>query len=63
VVRLTATIDEHGDVKNVKVLSGDVILGAAARTAVMHWKYKPALLNGKPVSTTTEIQVLFGERK
>jgi protein TonB len=63
VVRLTATIDEHGDVKDVKVLSGDVILGAAARNAVMKWKYKPALLNGKPVLTSTDIQVLFGERK
>jgi protein TonB len=63
VVRLTATIDEHGNVKNVKVLSGDVILAASARNAVLLWKYKPAILNGQPVPTNTEISITFGERK
>jgi TonB family protein len=62
-VRLSATIDEHGNIKDVKVLSGDVILAASARNAVLLWKYKPATLNGKPVATTTEIQILFGDRK
>ncbi|HJZ96784.1 MAG TPA: energy transducer TonB [Candidatus Solibacter sp.] len=62
-VRLTATIDEHGDIKNVKVLSGDVLLAASARDAVKLWKYKPAILNGRPVATSTEIQIVFGEKK
>jgi TonB family protein len=62
VVRLTADIDEHGVVKNVKVLSGDPILGTAAKNAVVMWKYKPATLNGQPVSTPTEIQFVFGDR-
>jgi TonB family protein len=62
VVRLAADIDEHGVVKNVRVLSGDPLLGTAAKNAVVMWKYKPATLNGQPVSTPTEIQFVFGDR-
>ncbi len=60
-VRMEASIDEHGDVKSVKVLAGDPILTAAAKTAVMQWKYKPATLNGKPIATVSVIQIVFGE--
>ncbi len=58
-VRLTASIDEHGDVKNVKILGGNPLLAAAARNAVMQWKYRPATLNGQPVSTSAEIRFDF----
>jgi protein TonB len=61
-IRLSAMIDEHGDVKNVKVLSGDIVLGAAAKAAVQKWKYKPAMLNGNPIQSETLIQIVFGER-
>jgi protein TonB len=59
-VRLVADIDARGDVKNVRVVSGDPVLGVAARNAVALWKYKPATLNGRPVSTPTEIRLVFG---
>ena len=49
-------------VKNVKVLSGDIVLGAAAKAAVQKWKYKPAMLNGNPIQSETLIQIVFGER-
>jgi protein TonB len=61
-VRLTATIDEHGNVNNVKIVSGDVLLGAAAKNALLTWKYKPATLNGRPIATPTEIEIVFGDR-
>jgi len=61
-VRLEATIDERGAVKNVKVLSGHPILAAAARTAVLMWKYKAATLNDRPIASNTMITIRFGER-
>jgi len=62
VVRLTAAIDEHGAVNNVRIVSGDAVLAGAAKSAVMTWKYKPATLNGRPIATTTEIQIVFGDQ-
>jgi protein TonB len=61
-VRLSATVDEHGVVKNVSILSGDPVLAAAAKQAVLQWKYKPATLNGQPITTTATIQIAFGDR-
>jgi protein TonB len=61
-VRLIAEIDERGNVKNVKILTGNAALSAAAKSAVMLWKYRPATLNGQPISTTSEITIVFKER-
>jgi outer membrane biosynthesis protein TonB len=55
-------IKENGDVGAIRVLSGDAVLAGAARAAVAGWKYKPAMLNGRPVSSTTEIQMVFGNQ-
>jgi protein TonB len=62
-VRMEASIDEKGSVTSVRVLSGDVILAAAAKSTVMKWKYKPGTLNGRPIPTQMNVQVAFGERK
>jgi protein TonB len=62
VVRLSAVIDENGDVGAIKILSGSAVLAGAAKTAVASWKYRPAMLNGRPVSSTTEIQMVFEDR-
>jgi TonB family protein len=59
VVSLGATISKDGDVTNVKQLSGDKSLGAAAVDAVKEWKYKPYLLDGHPVEVQTTISVDF----
>ena len=61
-VRMEALVDEYGAVKNVTIVSGDPILAAAAKTAVLKWKYKPATLNGQPIAISVAIQVLFGDR-
>jgi protein TonB len=60
VVRMEATIDERGAVKNVKVVSGDAVLAAAARSAAQKWIYKAATLNGLPIASSVTIQVSFG---
>ena len=58
-VRLEATVDERGAVKNVKTLGGNPMLATAAVQAVKMWKYKAATNGGKPVPTTISIQVEF----
>ncbi len=60
-VRLTAQIDEHGNVKSVDTVAGNPLLVAAAKKAVMQWKYKPATLNGKPVPASAQIRIDFVE--
>jgi len=58
-VQLIATISKDGDITNVKVLSGDAILGRAAMEAVKQWKYQPYLLDNQPVEIQTQITVNF----
>jgi periplasmic protein TonB len=58
-VELAATISKDGDIKDVKVLSGNSQLSQAAVQAVKQWKYRPYLLNGEPVEIQTQITVDF----
>ena len=58
-VLLDATIDKEGNVKNLKVLKGDAVLGHAALDAVRQWRYKPYYLDGVPVDIETQITVNF----
>src|ERR1017187_7449659 len=59
VVQIEAMIGIDGKVRNAKVLSGNPMLQKAAIDAVMEWKYKPALLNGKPVESPVQIKLNF----
>ncbi len=58
-VELMATISKSGDISQVKVLSGDAQLTAAAIDAVKQWKYRPYLLNGEPVEIQTQVTINF----
>jgi protein TonB len=58
-VALEANISSNGDVTDVKVTSGDEILGRAASDAVKQWKYKPYYLNSQPVAIRTQIKLNF----
>ncbi len=58
-VQLQATVTKEGDIKNLKVLSGDGLLSHAAVDAVKQWKYKPYYLNSEPVEIETQIVVNF----
>jgi TonB family protein len=58
-VQLEATIDKEGNVKNLKVISGDPTLARAAADAVRQWRYKPYYLDGDPVEIQTQITVNF----
>jgi TonB family protein len=58
-VELLANVSKDGRITNIKVLSGDAMLTAAATEAVRQWQYRPYLLNGQPLEVETQISVSF----
>jgi protein TonB len=59
VVEFTAVISKRGTIDNLQLVSGHPLLVAAAREAILQWRYKPTLLNGEPVEVITNIVVNF----
>jgi protein TonB len=58
-VVLEATIDEHGVVKDLRVVRSIPLLDRAAIEAVSKWRYTPTRLNGSPVAVLMTVQVTF----
>ncbi|HEY6252043.1 MAG TPA: energy transducer TonB [Candidatus Angelobacter sp.] len=58
-VVLKATIGKKGDVESVRAVSGHPILIQSAMDAVRQWKYKPYVVNGKPVAVETTVTVKY----
>ena len=58
-VGLQAVIDEVGEVRNLRTVSGDAVLARAAIDAVRQWRYQPYRLNGQPVKMPIQITVNF----
>jgi protein TonB len=60
IVTVRCTIDEHGDVTEAVVVksSADVFQKPAVE-ALQRWKFKPATLEGKAVSTKALIPIKF----
>lgn len=58
-VVLLAVIGKDGTVQNVRVQSGLSMLAQAAIEAVKQWRYRPYLLNGKPVEIDSQITITF----
>ncbi len=58
-VVVDAIIDEHGDVVEVKVVSGPPLLMQSALDAVRQWKYQPTFLNDQPVAVQLNVIVEF----
>jgi TonB family protein len=56
-VVLVITVDEEGNVSEIKVTNGHPLLYEAAVMAVRQWKYSPTLLNGEPVPVITTVTV------
>ncbi len=59
VVEFTAVISKSGSIENLQLVHGHPMLVAAARDAILQWRYKPTLLNGEPVEVITNIIVNF----
>ena len=58
-VELRAIIATDGTVRSVEVVSGKPIFVKAAAEAVLHWRYRPTLLDGAPVEVATFVTVDF----
>lgn len=59
VVEIEAVIDEHGNVVQMKAVSGSGLLIPAAMRAVAQWKYEPTYLNGVPYPVDLTVEVTF----
>ncbi len=60
VVIVEAIIDKQGNVTDARVLRGlPMGVSEAATAAIQKWKYKPATLNGRPVSVYLTVTVTF----
>ncbi|MFZ0411209.1 MAG: TonB family protein [Candidatus Acidiferrales bacterium] len=58
-VKLRVTVAVDGSIAHAETLSGPPLLAAAAVKAVQQWSYKPALLNGRPISVQQNITIAF----
>ncbi|MFD2096243.1 energy transducer TonB [Corallincola platygyrae] len=60
-VVLKIVVDETGSTKHVDVIesSPEAIFDKAARKAVMKWKWKPAIVNGKAEEQSTSVKLTF----
>jgi len=58
-VVIEAIIDEHGDIVEMKVVSGPPLLIQSALDAVRRWKYEPTYLNDQPVPVQLNVTVAF----
>lgn len=58
-VVLDLEVDPSGSVSAAKAISGPPVLRAAALDAVKRWKFAPATLGGKPVSSNQTVKVDF----
>lgn len=58
-VVIDALIDANGRVTTMKVISGPTLLHQAAKDALKQWKYRPATLDGNPVSMHLTVKLQF----
>lgn len=59
IVIFQAMIGVDGQIRDLQLQEGHPLLVAAARNAILQWRYRPTLLNGKPVEVVTTITVRF----
>jgi TonB family protein len=59
IVKLILSIDEEGNVIDVRLQSGHPFLNDAAINAAKQWKYVPILLSAEPVPVVETVAVIF----
>ena len=58
-VELRAIISTAGTIESLEVLSGDPLFIQSALAAVREWRYRPTILNGRPIEVDTHITVIY----
>ena len=56
---MRTTIGEFGQVMDVKRVSGSLSLLPAVMSAIRQWRYKPTLLNNRPVQAQQDVTIEF----
>jgi TonB family protein len=59
IVKVEITVNEAGDVVDVKKTTGPLLLQAAAKDAIKKWKFKPFVREGQPVKANGFINFNF----
>ena len=59
-VRVAIVVDTTGKVISVKAIDGSPVLRGSAELAVKEWRFKPATMNGKPVTGSGTVSIMFG---
>ena len=58
-VELRAIIATDGTIQSLQVVSGDPLFIRSALDAVQQWRYRPTILNGRPMEIDTFITVIY----
>ena len=58
-VKLHVVVAANGEIQSFRTVSGPESLAQAAMAAVREWRYRPTLLNGKPVETQEDVSFVF----
>jgi len=58
-VELHALISPTGTIESLEVISGDPFFIQSALAAVREWRYRPTILNGRPIEVDTHITVIY----
>jgi hypothetical protein len=58
-VKVRTTIGKLGQVLDTKLVSGSIALLPAAMSAIRLWRYKPTLLNKRPIQAQQDITIEF----
>jgi protein TonB len=58
-VELHALISSEGRIESLEVISGDPLFIQSALAAVREWRYRPTILNGRPIEVDTRITVIY----
>jgi general secretion pathway protein A len=52
-------VEENGNVSDMNIVSGPMMLREAALNALRSWKYKPSQLDGQPRAVKTQVTIRF----
>jgi Gram-negative bacterial TonB protein C-terminal len=58
-VKVRTTIGPFGQVQDIKLLSGSTSLLPATMNAIRQWRYRPTLLNKRPVQVQQDVTIEF----
>jgi TonB family protein len=58
-VKLHVVVGADGEIQSFRTISGPEALAQAAMLAVREWRYRPTLLNGKPVEMQEDVTFVF----